>query len=404
MFILVIFAAQVKNMKITAQICALLIAVNTLISCGDTAVETEEKVVKKDSVIVEAPQPLAYDTLLTESSQFIAGLSANLYLADQQSKDFYKEHQTFCDNSWTTTNDSMLSPIKDWCKANNIGDDRDSVLCFYPLSGPDFLFGNAFFPNADNFVLLGLEPRGSMCDFRTMKDDELKRYLSGVRASMKYINTRGYFVTSHMSSDFTKYHLNGMVHMILYMMARTNHPIVDVYNVYLDSSGKEVRFEENPSELKDKLIAIKVEYLSPDRMEKRNLYYFKLDAADENLNVHTEFEKFVDGFGPRVAYMKSASCVLQNTPFSVMRRIVLNSDKILQDDTGVPYKYFTDDTTLTINLYGTYTTTIDDLSWCLQPALRKDVSQGPNNKKLPFEISYNGNYGEGVMIWAVRKK
>lgn len=373
------------------------------VSCGSDQTTIKVEPIKSDSVVVESPKPLAYDTLLTESSRFIAGLSGFSVLENLENMSFYKEHQTFCDKSWQTTQDSMLNPIKKWCTDNNIGDNRDSLLCFYPLSGPDFLFGNAFFPEADNYILLGLEPRGSMCDFRNLKEEELKRYLTGIRASMKYINSRGYFVTSHMSSDFTKYHLNGMVHMILYMMARTGHPIVDVYHVYLDEKGVAQRLEEDPKTVNDKILAIKVEFLSPDHLQKRSLFYFKLDASDDNLNNHNEFATFVEGFGPRVSYMKSASCVLQNTPFSVMRKLVMGSDKILQDDTGVPYKYFKEDSTLTVQLHGTYSTTIKDLNWCLQPVLKKDLSSSSFNKSLPFKISYNGNYGEGLMIWAVRK-
>jgi hypothetical protein len=101
--------------------------------------------------------------------------------------------------------------------------------------------------------------------------------------------------------------------------------------------------------------------------------------------------------------MKSASCVLQNTPFSIMRKLVLNSDRILQDDTGVPYKYFLEDASLKVDLYGTSTKVIDDLSWCLQPQLRKDLEASKGYGDLPFRISYNGNFKEGMLIWAKRK-
>ena len=346
---------------------------------------------------------LPYDTLLTESSKFIAGMPTTHYLSDVQSRDYYKEHIDFTESSWKTTVDSMINPVQKWCKEKTIGDDRDSVLCFYPLSGPDFLFGNTFFPNADHYVMLGLEPRGSMVDFRELKDPEIQKYLSGVRQSMKYLNSRGYFVTSHMSSDFTRAHLNGMLHMMLYMMARTNHKIVDVYDVIIDSTGKEQRIEKDYNSKEDRLRAVKIEFLSPDETQLRDAYYFKLNASDEYLSKHTEFETFVNGFGPRVAYMKSASCVLQNTPFSIMRKLVLNSDRILQDDTGVPYKYFLEDATLKVELYGPYTKVIDDLSWCLQPQLRKDLEASKGYGDLPFRISYNGNFKEGMLIWAKRK-
>ncbi|MFN3341233.1 MAG: hypothetical protein ACK40M_00960 [Flavobacteriales bacterium] len=390
---------------ISPYLCA---AVVLLVSCGTESNETSNKndTLVKDSSVIEtpkAPEKIAYDTLLTETSRFIAGLEASIHFGEHQQKEFYLKHKDFTDKSWTTTLDSMIRPVQKWCAEKNIGDTRDSVLCFYPLSGPDFLFGNTFFPNADHYVLLGLEPRGYLKDMRIMSDNELMKYFDGIRQSMKYINSRGYFVTSHMSSDFTKAHLNGMVHMMLYMMARTEHKILGVYEVWIDENGKEQRLNEGEKAPDGKITASKIEFLSPDQTEKRDAYYFKLDASDKYLQDHTEFSDFINGFGPRVAYMKSASCVLQNTPFAIMRKLVIDSDKILQDDTGVPYKYFSEDSTLRVQLFGTYSKTIDDLSWCYQPSLRKALETSGNNSDLPFRISYNGNYGEGMLLWAFRK-
>lgn len=376
------------------------------VSCGGEK-QGDKKDQPKDSTEAKQPekqQPLPYDTLLTETAYFIAGLPAPVYLDSLQAKEYYAEHKKFTDTSWKFTVSSMLDPIAKWKSEKQIGETGDSMLCFYPLSGPDFLFGHAFFPKAKNYILLGLEPRGSMCDFRNMNDDQLKKYLSGIRGSMKYLNSRGYFVTMHMSSDFTKAHLNGMVHMMLYMMARTGHFITDVYNVSLNADGTEKRLEKN-DKMKDTVIyAIKIDFLPPDRLTKKSAYYFKLDAADENLDKHTEFEKFVNDFGPRVSYMKSASCVLTNANFAVMRKLVLGSEAFLQDDTGVPYRYILADSTHEINLYGTYTGTINDLDWCYQPGLRKALETKGDTTELPFKISYNGNYGEGMMIWCKKKK
>ncbi len=360
----------------------------------------------------EVRKPLPFDTLLTETARFIAGLDAPHYLSALQEKPFYATHREFTDKSWKTTTDSMILPIGNWRRQQMEPSPRaelqekasftDSLLCFYPLSGPDFLFAHAFFPNADNFVMLGLEPRGSLTDFRNLKDADLEKYLSGVRQSMKYLNTRGYFVTSHMGSDFSRHHLNGMVHMMLYMMARTGHPIVDVYEVTIDAQGKEHRLAKG-AKTSENLVAVKIDFLSPDTLKQRSAYYFRLDASDANLQKNPGFAKFVNAFPHRASYMKSASCVLQNPNFDIMRELVIQSDQILQDDTGLPYRYFTADTTLSVKLYGTYTSTIKDLSWCYQPALRKALEKSPHYGKLPFRISYNGNYGEGMLIYGVRK-
>ncbi|HYG49984.1 MAG TPA: hypothetical protein VD905_03730 [Flavobacteriales bacterium] len=377
-----------------------------IISCGgheNKQTGTKEKSIDTISMAEVKKQELPFDTLWTDFAKLIAGQPTLKYLKDVQAKDYYATHRGFADTSWKRTTDSMLVPIATWIKKEKITDTSDNDLCFYPLSGPDFLFGNAFFPYATNYIMLGLEPKGKMSDFRGLKDEQLKRYFAGIRESMKYLNKAGYFVTSHMSSDFTKAHLNGMVHMMLYMMARTNHPICDVYNIYIGANGQEVRMNDSIKVADTTITAVKIEFLSPDRTVKKAAYYFKLNASDEYLKNHKEFNAFVEGFGNRVAYMKSASCVLQNTNFGIMRELVLGSNKILQDDTGVPYKYF-DKEKMDITLYGKYSMVIDDLSWCMQRELKKDLQASKKYGRLPFRISYIGNYGEGVMIYAKNKK
>jgi hypothetical protein len=391
------------------RIIAVLFSAALIVSCGgDNKEEAKENGKKTNqngnetNIEVEKKQ-LPYDTLLNDYALFIAGLPTQVNMKEAQAAEYYKEHQIFTDTSWKFTTAKMLNPIKKWAEENKITNENDTGLCFYPLSGPDFLFGNAFFPNSKQFVLLGLEPKGSLCDFRSLKEPQLKKYLSGIRESMKYLNKAGYFVTSHMSGDFTRAELNGMVHMMLYMMARTGHKIVSVSHFYIDADGTEKGLgtvTKGPTD--ETQTGVKIEFLSPDGTVKKSAYYLRLNARDDNMQKHMEFEKFVNNFGNRVAYMKSASCVLTNTDFSVMRNLVLNSSKILQDDTGVPYKYF-DAAKYDITLFGTYTTVIDDLSWCFQPGLEKALKASSHFGDLPFRISYNGNYGEGMLMYAVKK-
>jgi hypothetical protein len=357
---------------------------------------------------IEVPEKkselIDFDTSLTDLAYLIAGLKpmSNRY-NDIVVKDFYQKYAADIEKSWLISDSLMLQPIKRWLSERQISDNRDSLLCFYPLSGPDFLFGNAFWPNAQTYIMLGLEPKGTLVNFTGLNDTELKKYFNGIKESLKYLNTRGYFVTMHMSSDFTKMHLNGMLHMILFMLARTNHFIKDIYYVQINKNGDLIK-NTNPPKKSDTLIsATAIDFLDAHRQRIRTVYYFQLNANDNNLNKHPEFEKFVLKFKNRVAYMKSASCVLQNTPFSTIRKLVLGCKQILQDDTGVPYRYF-DSTKYDITLYGTYTSTIKDLSWCLQKDLMNAIKRSPHNHNLPFKISYNGNYGEGMLLHAVGKE
>ena len=365
-----------------------------------TKVESiKEDVVAND----EMPPQVEYDTYKTDVAKLIAGLPMDgndSLLSAIASKDYYKEYAKFTAKTFGKVKESMLTPVKTWVKEKGMLDTRQDATCFYPLSGPDFMFGNTFYPYAQNYILMGLERRGTFPDFTKMSEKHLQVYFAGLKKSMLYINSRGYFVTQHMSRDFSRSHLDGVTHMIMYMMAHTDHKIIDCYPAYLGNDGKPVRIN---GKAPANTIEIKViEFTDAAQSIKKSAYYISYDVSDTGMKKKPELEKFLRSFNNRMAYMKSASCVLFNTDFSIMRDLVLTCDKVIQDDTGVPYKYFTDDK-FDVKLYGTYTTVIKDLAWCIQPKMREDIKTKGENVDLPFKISYNGNYGKGMILYAVNK-
>ncbi len=56
-----------------------------------------------------------------------------------------------------------------------------------------------------------------------------------------------------------------------------------------------------------------------------------------------------------------------------------------------------------VKLYGVYSRTLDELKWGYQTDLKRALEENGNQTPLPFKISYNGRFGEGVMIYAKRK-
>ncbi len=61
---------------------------------------------------------------------------------------------------------SQLARIRAWSSAN-LTAARPTM--FYMFSGPDFLYANAFYPNAKTYVLSGLEPVGTVPDLTTLR-------------------------------------------------------------------------------------------------------------------------------------------------------------------------------------------------------------------------------------------
>jgi hypothetical protein len=92
--------------------------------------------------------------------------------------------------------------------------------------------------------------------------------------------------------------------------------------------------------------------------------------------------------------------------FSDIRSTILNGSRaILQDDSGLPWKLFNDNTR-DVTLYGAYTGTIDifpkDFQKDLDDAYKKEPSKS-KVKDLPFGIGYKYIKGTSNLMLSVRK-
>src|SRR5690606_8879927 len=237
-------------MKLFVQVILLALVI---VSCGNEADKMDSKkgnqTTQKDST-VSTPEivKVDYDPFLTDVANVIAGLPIegnDSVLSAIQETDYYKSYKKFTDETFDKVKANMLVPVKKWCADKGVGTELENPTCFYPFSGPDFMFANTFYPTAKNYILLGLERRGSLPDFASMSENDRIKYFNGLKNSMKYINSRGYFVTQHMGSDFTKADLDGVIHMILYMMAHTDHKIVKVEDGWINEEGQLTRIAEN---------------------------------------------------------------------------------------------------------------------------------------------------------------
>ena len=88
--------------------------------------------------------------------------------------------------------------------------------------------------------------------------------------------------------------------------------------------------------------------------------------------------------------------------FSKIRNIIFEkSSSILQDDSGIAYRFF-DHNTWNIHLYGKYVKPGKEFSWINETDLAKALSD-PSVKAVPFTLGYNWRTQAINMLYAVRK-
>lgn len=349
---------------------------------------------KKKNENEEVYKKLSVDDYSNNIAKFIAGID-NLKYAELQKKQFYENHKSTVSQSWEKTEGEDLEPIIRWTRENLIAGNPDyQSTLFYPFSGPDILYANAFFPYARNYVLVGLERPGSLPHLDGLSNELLNNYLASIRSSQRYISKHGYFITKQMQEDFSKNNLDGTIHLILYYLARTKHEILKVEEVALNNYG-------NVTEKKfGNTRGFRIDFTRENLKNKQSVYYFRMDLSNDNVEKNPGLLRFLKTQFNMQTYMKSASYILHDSNFSSLRDFILErSKKLLQDDTGVPY-YKLKASNLELQLFGNYTSTIKDFKNNFQPDLKKALDEQTNKHSLPFIVGYSSWLGETLLMYA----
>jgi hypothetical protein len=204
-----------------------------------------------------------------------------------------------------------------------------------------------------------------------------------------------------MINDLHKNNVNGTVPVICVFMKRTGHTIKNIEYVGVDSIGNLVpRTDSIPFSGSQ---GVKIEYLDKGSNKTKVLYYFKTDLSDSGLKRNKGFRTYLTKMDTVVTYLKAASHLLHYGTFSTIRNIILaKSYGVLQDDSGISYKFF-DKKIWNVKLYGNYRKAVKDFTGVDQPELKKAYESDSTVAELPFQVGYHWGSDEINMQWATKK-
>ncbi len=391
-----------------------------LLACnnsGKTEQKTEEKKVAampvgtvapvEEGTVVSSAEPIKDfnpDNYYNNITSVLCGLKGSAhkynYLFDTIA---WAAQKKFIDDNWSKIERIRLKPMRTWAAKEFATPNSKTKTVFYPFSGPDFLTAHTFFPNADKYIMLGLEPVGKLPELNKFKAGEHGDYSEDFKKSLGDIFDKSYFITKTMMHDFQKQKVNGLLPVLAFFIKKTGHDIADIkYFVrYKQDSISEVPYDYKDSEHKP--FGVRVDYVQDGT--RRSVYYFKYDVADRNFGDSTVFYRYLQKDKNYITYIKSASYLLHNNFMSTMRQMILdNSIAVIQDDTGIPYKYYQDGKWDT-KLYGKYAKPVSDFKWLamqkpLEEAFQKDSAKVG---KLPFHLGYHWGSKKDVIIYALKK-
>ncbi len=300
---------------------------------------------------------------------------------------------------------TRLAPMANWRNDEISTKINDSLLLFYPFSGPDFLHAYVLFPYSSEYLFLAQEQLGEIPDLSKMKQKDLSDYLDKFYYSIRDIYIRSYFITGRMNTDLHNARVKGVLPVIIFFMSQTGHEIIDVSYEYVNSDGSFKPLSSVTGRF-SATECVKISFKSKDSENDKVLRYFRCDISDEGFVNTPGFKTYLNSLDEVNTYVKSASYLLHYGTFSIIRNIILdNSKTVLQDDTGIPYKYF-DITKWDAFLYGVYVKPIADFPspYLMQNDLKKIYDEGGENvKELPFSLGYHWNSGEQNQMLFIRK-
>jgi len=379
----------------------LLLAV-LLLSCGRSATPEPPAAQAVDPGPFPEPAPKAREA--DDAARFLAGLPGNpgTSFADLETESAWKLHRSELDRMWGKTESLGLTAMRDFQSKELNGDSIRKSTLFYPFSGPDALMMNVFFPHNSTYVMVGLEPPGTLptpAQFKKKKD--LAALLAAERNTVNDVLGRSFFITQYMDRQFRGQVTDGLFQPIIHLLVRTNHTLLGFRYVKLDDSGKVV--ERGLAEGKVPNSGVEVDFTDDATKAVHRLYYFSTNIDDKHLTDNKAFSAFVSQLKGMTTYFKATSYMTHRPEFSIIRDLVLTgSSSVLQDDSGLPYKLYTNPP-WRVQLYGNYNKPIRPFLWLEQKDLRTAYQTG-SPKPLNFHIGYGVAQLPSNMLLATRSE
>jgi hypothetical protein len=287
-------------------------------------------------LVAALPVRAADTATVDDTAKFLAGMmpSADSPLTPLTKDPSWQRHAKFFDTAFAQLEARQVSKIRAWSETNLAA---PKPTMFYMFSGPDFLYANAFYPQATTYVLSALEPPGSVPDLTRLPRGGVGAALYNVERSLGSILSFSFFITKQMKVDLHAGQVSGTLPILYVFLARSGKTIRSVSPVALDDNGVASFGNENPGA--NAVRGTRIVFAGSDGVE-RTLYYFSTDLSNPGVRA-SGFLKFCSTLAPGNSLLKSASYLLHSGNFTTVRDYILaNSATIIQDDSGIPLAYY----------------------------------------------------------------
>lgn len=301
----------------------------------------------------------------------------------------WKSHQSTLNTAWEKAMKEKINPMREWSNTEKIGKKTETL--FYPFSGADFLHVYSANQDYSTYYLFGLEPPGEIPKKENILNPSLtSNILSTIYKSVDENLNQSFFHTKYMAVEFNNPILKGTIPVFMFFMNRMGVELTSITPVTFDEKGEII-----PA--KDFSKGVRIGFI--DAGKNKELFYFSGDISNGGMTGTLGLKNMVNRISKNASTMiKSASYLCHSAQFSIIKDIIIsNSYSIMQDDTGVPFKFY-DQAKWNIRHYGVYTKPITIFASCMQPDLKSAVA----GKEKPLNFRYGYNTPPNLMV-SVRK-
>jgi len=244
-----------------------------------------------------------------QQAKFFAGipLPEGAALAPLQKKAFYREHAATFEAMWARYNEHYFTPMRAWSALELAPRIPYRAPLIYFFGGPDALAAMAYYPEATDYLLGGLEPVGGFPPPDSLDQARLTAALSNLRDSTNVILSCGFFITKEMKAELELADFRGVMPLLMTFVAMSGGEVLDV--TYF-SIRKDAGIEETgpvPGEVQGKIPGVRVTFRRMPSSAPQRIHYVQADVSDGGLQAGSPVLAWAASLGRGNVYLKAAS-------------------------------------------------------------------------------------------------
>jgi hypothetical protein len=347
---------------------------------------------------------------VAETARFLAGegVAPDSKLAGHAQTQSYVEYAEQIRSGWKQFQQPNLEHMRAWWTGRA---PANYSTVFYPFSGPDI--GNALvlFPDADSYLMFGLESPGAIPDLESMEEDAISSGLNELKASLSTILQVNYFFTKAMEKKLGHGSFNSITGLLLFFLAMSDCEVTGARRIAIDQGGTLVQAaaDDSTSGRGSRIAGVEITFRRSGG-KQQTIRYFTVNVADADLAKSSpNFIPYLKRQGRLVTMIKSASYLMHKegiqepAHFEQMRSLILTqSDFVVQDDSGVPLRLFARDTWKLL-FHGKYEAPTPEFAKYLEKDLKVEMQRNSTGR-LPFSYGYAYKQGESNLMTAERAR